>query len=156
MRDPIDDLLAPPDAAPGDGLKRDLLGRTTQALRWRHRWRRLGGVGVLVAAYVAGLLSVAAVTPPDEPPAPERVVETVEPPLPPTPAALEWSAIDRPAEAAALYREAGDLYLDEGDAGNAMRCYGNALDQAGSLEVNTDDSWLFVALKIARKKELNP
>jgi hypothetical protein len=157
MHDPLDDLLGPAfSPPPGGPLRRELLGRTTRALRRRHLRRRLGAAGVLVAAYAAGLLTVAAVTPP-EPAAPLReVARSAQPPGPPvTPAGLEWRALERPAQAGELYRQAADRYLDEGDAGNAMRCYANALEEAGAggLEVSPDDSWLLIAIKRARKKE---
>lgn len=156
MNDPLDDLLTPRPLIPGEGRKHDVLDRTTHALRWRLRWRRLGGVGILVATYIAGLLSVAAVTSPEqEPIVPERIVENVTP-VPVPPVALEWRALDQPDEAAVLYREAADRYLEVGDASNAMRCYGNAIGETRSLEVNTDDSWLLIAIKHARKKERTP
>jgi len=157
MHDPLDDLLGPASSPPPGGpLRRDLLDRTTRALRRRHLRRRLGAAGVLLTAYAAGLLTVAAVTPP-EPAAPQlEVARSAEPPEPPvTPAGLERRALERPAQAGELYRRAADRYLDEGDAGNAVRCYGNALEEAGAagLEVSPDDSWLLIAIKHARKKE---
>jgi hypothetical protein len=97
-------------------------------------------------------------TPPEEPVAPRNDPLRVEPIAavePPSPVALEWRALENPDEAARYYREAADLYLKASDTSNAMRCYANAIDEAGvnALEVSTTDTWLFVAIKQARKKE---
>jgi hypothetical protein len=69
--------------------------------------------------------------------------------------ALEWKALEQPEEAEKFYRQAADRYLAEGDASNATRCYGFALDESGpkGLEISTNDSWLLMAIKQARKKE---
>lgn len=149
MNDPLDDLLTPSRVIPNEPLRRDLFGRTARALRWRKHRRRL-----VVAAGVAALLALTVIPPPEEPIAPPARVADAAPP--PTPVALEWRALDQPAEAAALYREAGDRYLESGCASDAVRCYANAIDESRSLDVNTDDSWLLIAIKHARKKELNP
>jgi hypothetical protein len=151
MNDPLDHLLTPSEPPPGDALRRELLGRTTRALRWKRRRRQIA-----VAACAAGLLALCLVPPPERPSAPPRPAEVVAQPADAEPVVLEWRALDRPGEAAALYREAADRYLEGGDASEAMRCYANALDEARSLDVNTDDSWLLIAIKHARKKELNP
>jgi hypothetical protein len=152
MNDPLDDLLTPSPAPPGEPLRRELLGRTTRALRWRRRRRHLA-----FAACVAGLFALCLVPPPEEPPAPPpRPVEVAAQPADVAPAVLEWRALDRPEDAAALYREAADRYLEAGDASDALRCYANAIDKGDTLDVTTDDSWLLIAIKHARKKELNP
>ena len=82
---------------------------------------------------------------------------TVEPRVesPDTPTDREWQAVEAPTRASALYRQAADDYLRRGEHADALRCYGNALDEARprDLEVNGDDSWLLIALKHARKKE---
>jgi hypothetical protein len=69
--------------------------------------------------------------------------------------ALEWRALEQPDAAARYYREAADGYLQEGDTTNATRCYANALDEGGpgALVANTNDTWLFLAIKQARMKE---
>ena len=158
MNDPIDDLLNPVTPLPDDRLRRDLLERTAGALRSRRRRRLLGRVAVLAAVFVAGLLSVVAVTPVQDPSPPEPALVSLEPASPPeptTPVALEWRALEQPEDAARFYRAAGDGYLQGGDPTNATRCYANALDEGGAsaLEVNTTDTWLFMAIKQARLKE---
>lgn len=154
MDDPLNDLLRPTCDAPSETLREDLLTRTTKTLRWRRRARQLGGIGVLVAAYVAGLLTVAAWTPLEEP-VPQPVIAREPCAKPLTPVALEWRALEEPEAAARWYVQAADGYLGEGDPENAVRCYGHALAESGpsGLEVSTNDSWLFLAIKLARKKE---
>jgi hypothetical protein len=150
--DPLDDLLAPPPPLP---RRDDVFARTLPALRWGRRLRQVGRAAALAAAYAAGLL-----TSPGGPPHPQAdapAVVQAAPPGPPAATDLEWQALERPAAAAALYREAGDQYLAGADPEEAVRCYGNALDAggAGHLEVSTQDTWLLMAIKHARKKEKN-
>ncbi|MBX9585027.1 MAG: hypothetical protein K2X87_32380, partial [Gemmataceae bacterium] len=60
------------------------------------------------------------------------------------------------AEAARLYRLAGDLYLnDRQDYRQAARCYRLHLSRAGAagLAPQPDDSWLLSSLKNAAYKE---
>jgi hypothetical protein len=71
--------------------------------------------------------------------------------------ALEWQALEAPAGRPALYRRAADCYLnDEADPQSALRCYAAALDEAGpdDLDLSAEDSWLLMAIKNARKKEI--
>ena len=151
MNDPLDDLLTPAVIPHSEALQRTVFGRTTRALRWRRRRRQ-----VVVAAGVAALFVLALVPPPEEPAAPRRVVETVRITEPTdSPVALEWRALEQPAEATALFREAADRYLEAGDPAEALRCYANALDESKSLDVQTEDSWLLITIKHARKKELD-
>jgi len=116
----------------------------------------------LLLAFAAGLLTALACVPPAEQTPPPRLIwktEQVEPasiiPEATCPVHLEWQAIDNPRESAKCYREAGDLYLEQADPDNAVRCYGNALDQGSpdTLEFASDDNWLLMAIKHARKKE---
>ncbi|MFO0844436.1 MAG: hypothetical protein U0797_18905, partial [Gemmataceae bacterium] len=65
MNDPLDRLLRPSEPPPGDSLRRELLGRTTRALRWQRRRRQ-----VAVAACAAGVLALCLVPPPGPPPLP--------------------------------------------------------------------------------------
>jgi hypothetical protein len=159
--DPLEELLVPHPAAPPSA---EVFARTVRVLRRQRRLRRLGGVGILAATYAAGLLTVLAC----HPPAPVRVsvVEvqpSVEPPpegkveLPSTPPEADWKEVS--AEGVTLlYLQAGDLHLAEADPAEAMRCYGNALDNAkvSDLEVKSEDSWLLMAIKHARMKERKP
>ncbi len=157
MIDPLDELLTPADSPADERLRQELFARTARVLHRRRLARRLGRAGALAAACAAGLLLVPWALPPEEPPSPsEAVVMKEEPPEEAAPpVALEWRALERPGEAARYYRAAADGYLQEGDTTNATRCYANALDEGGSaaLEASTDDTWLFLAIKQARKKE---
>ena len=70
--------------------------------------------------------------------------------------ALEWQAFDdRTPERPKLYLAAGDRYAhDQQDLVSALRCYEEGLDLEGpDVEVNLNDSWLVMALKLDRQKE---
>jgi hypothetical protein len=112
-------------------------------------------VGALAAAFAAGFFTLAALLPPPPEAPPRSTARRAVEAAALTPADLEWLALDQPAEAPALYRQAGDDYLRQGAHADALRCYGNALDEAqpAALEVSSDDSWLLIAIKHARKKE---
>jgi hypothetical protein len=68
--------------------------------------------------------------------------------------ALEWKAFDAPPpHKTALYLEAGNRYVeDDRDIASAVRCYGQAVQtaQAKDLEIDPDDNWLVMALKLDR------
>jgi hypothetical protein len=162
-RDLCDELLAPP-APPSDlaPLREQILRRTTRRLRWRRRLRRLALVAALAACWAGGMLTMRWLSP--TPAAPPPVVQTSAPSvetLPPsspipTARALEWKAIDSDKERAALSIAAGDAYLkQEYDPLSAVRCYGRSLDAAPEQvqTSSTDDEWLLMAIKDARKKE---
>jgi hypothetical protein len=154
--DPLDDLLRPLSPAVPDAVsRRRLLEETTRALRHHRKRRRLASIASLVGAYAAGILTVFAVVPPEIPPHREKVAERRAISVSDTGADLEWRALDEPAEAPVLYREAGNRYLADGDPADAVRCYGNALDTTPpqTIEVDVDDNWLLMAIKIARRKE---
>ena len=73
-----------------------------------------------------------------------------------TPVAREWQALEATAGAPALYRAAGDHYLDDaGDVRSAVRCYCQLLDAEGDEEttIRAEDSWLLMALKEAKQRE---
>jgi hypothetical protein len=156
-----EDLLTPSPLPPAESLRRQLLDRTVRQVRRGGRWRRLQAVGVLAGSFAAGLLTLAALLPP--PPssspvrktAPQAVARAV--PKVVTAVDLEWQALEKPEDAAALYRRAGDDYLGRGEPADALRCYGNALDEGttSDLEVSSGDSWLLIAIKHARKKEMD-
>jgi hypothetical protein len=157
--DPLDRLLAaPPLPADGDALRRRVLARTRRALRWRRARRPLAAAAVL-AMLGAATLAVSRLPrrAPKEPPHAERREKPAEvPPAAPAALTLEWQAFDRPDQGAALYRQAGDRYLDaEGDAESALRCYAAALDDGGEDDrrISSGDSWLLMAIKDARQKE---
>lgn len=167
-RDPLDDLLAPePILAPTD-LRERLRAQTAQHIRRRRRTRRLtrtaAGVGLLVVAL--GLLWVwfavrsAWVVPPQtrrqEPPPAPPAPRTPTVPLPPA-LALEWQAFDStPEQRPVRYLEAGNEYVTrDDDYEAALRCYRKAFDAGGAaaLEINSDDNWLVMAIKLDRRKE---
>jgi hypothetical protein len=155
-QDPLDELLAPHPAAPPSA---EVFARTVRVLRRQRCLRRVRGVAVLAATYAAGLLTVLAYQPPTVGPAPLAEVRPVEPPSltgeAPLPTQEELPAVNGAAAAVQLYHQAGDLFLSEDDPHEALRCYSNALDAGKSedLEVSTQDSWLLLAIKQARKKE---
>ena len=154
--DPFDDLLRPvPPAVPDASSRRRWLDETTRELRRQRRRRRFSSIGSLIGAYAAGLLTACAVWPPEPPverdkPVIARTIRVMD-----SVVDLEWRALDEPAEAPDLYREAGNRYLAADDPADAVRCYGNALDSGSpeANEVKDDDNWLLMAIKIARRKE---
>ncbi len=162
MHDNLDELLAPRPAPPP---RPEVFDRTVQVLRRQRRVRQLSGIGVLTAAYAAGLLTILACQPPLEPGADipgsaNSEARSAAPSLPrtvPSASDLEWQALEAPESATALYRQAGDRYLADADPAEAVRCYGNALadGKPQDLEVAPEDSWLLMVIKQARKKERN-
>ncbi|MBX9628473.1 MAG: hypothetical protein K2X82_32045 [Gemmataceae bacterium] len=176
MTDDLDDLLGPPPAPAGPDSA--LFRRTERVLRRGRLARRVARAGAVAAVFAAGGLAgwlakpdrervttieVAVASPPDVVTVP--VVVPVPQPVPdlpqsspPSPAAAELLAeqADDPAEAARLYRLAGDLYLnDRQDYRQAARCYRLHLARAGAagLAPAADDSWLLTSLKNAKFKE---
>jgi hypothetical protein len=165
-RDPCDHLLAAPLAGETRPLREALLRQTTRALRRRRLVRRAALAAALAACYAAGLLTMqwwaarphaATADPPgkavvDDTPPPHEERPAPVPPL----VAEEEAARAADAERAALYRRAGDRYLeDENDPEAALRCYGRALDSGSAAEAqfSPDDNWLLMAIKNAREKE---
>ncbi len=175
--DDLDALLAPRPPAAADAAFRDALFRRTRrtlaARRWGRRVAVAAGVG---AVFLAGGAAGWVARPVPASPvvrAPDPVVVTVFVPVPvpaavpssPGPVAAVPSAADAevkaeladdPAEAARLYRTAGDRYLaDRDDYANAARCYRLFLARAGDagLTPTAADSWLLASLKNAAFKE---
>jgi hypothetical protein len=166
---PLDDFLEhPPSRAEPAELRRDLLMRTTALVRRARITRRV--IGALTAA--AAMLLIAVTTSvllrsgrpidPGRDPLTGILPSTpgVQPPQSkPVPAvALEWKAFDAvPSEQAALYQKAGDRYVeDDGNLDAAVRCYGQAVRSAPNIEIDVNDNWLVMALKmdaIDRRKE---
>jgi len=169
-----DELLSPKDAPPNERLKAELLGRTARRLRFVRRTRMATRAAVCVLCFAAGA-ALGVRLKPDLRPVPEPQVVYVEvppvanapgsPPGPPpavaripSPAELELRAEQAPAraDAAQLFRQAGDRYLrDYADYQAAIRCYRNFLDEADpdALTVSADDTWLLTSLKRARAQE---
>src|SRR5262249_47217072 len=131
MNDPLsneaicDELLTPLPAEEASGLRRQVLERTTRALR-RRRWaRRLARAAALAACSLAGVLTVALRPGPAPAPQAETRPRPEAPPqgTPPVPSPreLEWTALESPDRQAERYREAGDRYLkDAADPQSAL------------------------------------
>ena len=153
--EPLDELLRMAPLVPDAISRRRLLDETTRELRRQRRRRRLSSIASLVGAYAAGILTVFALHPPDMPVGRERPVAARTIRVMDSVVDLEWRALEEPAEAPVLYREAGNRHLADNDPADAVRCYGNALDAGSTVtnEVKDDDNWLLMAIKIARRKE---
>src|SRR5207302_4070955 len=130
-----------------------LLVQTTQVLRRRRRWRRIGSVAALVACYLLGLATMhlcivvpsvttetAIVLPHDHSPEEKALPRT--PAIPGQASAalavnddadIPVFVLERMAQASEehrsrLYRRAGDRYLADGDLKSAVHCYSRSLD----------------------------
>src|SRR5438270_3360801 len=150
---PLEDFLdhPPPPSASG-ALRETLLQQTTGIVRRRRRMRMLAAAGaiaaiVMVAAAIVWVRWPDATTPPAEQP----IAHKETPPAPPAAkpetrdaVALEWQAFDAPPEKkTAVYRQAGDRYVeDRDDLASAVRCYGQAMRWASAqdLEVDRNDN----------------
>jgi hypothetical protein len=132
--------------------------------------RQLTYAAALVLSFAAGLLVPRFSAPSPVPPVtpevavepPKRPTPPDKPPVAPAPShhqsalALEWQAFDSLRERGALYRQAGERYLqEEHDLQSALRCIGNYLDNGTEqdLAISSDDNWLLMAIKVARQKE---
>jgi hypothetical protein len=160
-------------AGPGDPrLRQAVLEQTVRVLRRRRRLRRLGQLAALAACYLAGLLTTRLGTPAPQPTGPIEIArgaaEIPERILPPAVSAppdgdepaivLEQRGARAPRhERAALYRRAGDRYLDvESNPQAAVRCYTLALETASESElaVAAEDNWLLIAVKDSKLREI--
>jgi hypothetical protein len=175
-----DPLLTPRPPAEAPALKQLILDQTTGVLRKRRVTRRVLLGVALAACYAAGVLTPQ-LWPSAGPTTTDRVAELAKadkqhplkppasPPVPPTqdepptePAELPPPALERsltlvnPEQRAALYRQAGDRYLEEAnDVESALRCYRRSLDESADadLTISPDDNWLLMAVKNARMEE---
>ena len=178
MIDPPDDLaeaLAPRPGQPSPEL-RDALFRATERQLARDRWlRRAARAAAVAAVFLVGgvtgwlarpertkLVEVAGdvVAVPLVVPVPIPSMEVHTPGstgtlLAASRAELRAEQADDRAEAAKLYRQAGDAFLRDQDYANATRCYRLYLARGGdtALSLGADDSWLLVSLKNAAFKE---
>jgi hypothetical protein len=166
---PLGDFLDHPPARPAPAALREALRQqTTSLLRRRRLRRRAVMAGALAAAVLITAIAIWLNVPEgtekrDETPVVKHAPKSAPAPVEqkPLPAvALEWQAFDAPQEhKAALYRKAGDRYMnDADDLAAAVRCYGQAVHVAAadSLEIDSNDNWLVMALKIdqmERRKE---
>lgn len=177
LPDDLDGLLAPPAAGPAPELRDALFRRTERTLARGRLVRRLTTAGLIAAVFVVGGL-LGWVAKPDRetvrvervPSPPEVVTVPVVVPVPvpesPEPPRTEIATAaqaellaeqaDDRAEAARLYRLAGDRYLDDDqDYRNAARCYRLFLARVGDNGLSSDpaDTWLLTSLKNAAFKE---
>jgi hypothetical protein len=168
--DPLEAMLRPPSLLNNERLRQVVYDRTRRVLR-RRRWsRQLVVAAALIVSFAAGLLVTRFSAPsPVSPLVPETAVAPSKQPAPPDPSlippaspqpqsalALEWQAFDSLNERGALYRQAGERYLqEEHDLQSALRCIGNYLDNGTEqdLAITSDDNWLLLAIKVARQKE---
>ena len=177
--DDLDELLAPKPGTERDGLRQALLSQTQQRLARRVLVRRVGKLMAVAAVFGLGLVIGQAgkrpapavefvqsepvfvfvpVVVPVVPAAPGDTRGLTPPGSPATAAAAELLAeqADDRAEAARLYRLAGDKYLnDRQDYANAARCYRLFLTRAGDTALSPEpaDTWLLTSLKNAAFKE---
>jgi hypothetical protein len=154
MHDPLDAILGPmPPAPPPESL----FPLTLKALRRARRRQRAAQLASLLACAAAGLIVLLALAPECPGPRSREAAPADKGPAPDAPAAtaLEWRALEGAGPSAPVYRQAGDRYLDEGDPENAVRCYGHALSEGGEAtdDLLEADSYLLMAIKLARKKE---
>ncbi|MBY0229131.1 MAG: hypothetical protein K2W96_07640 [Gemmataceae bacterium] len=143
MTDPLEELLGPKGPPASEEVRRRVLDRTLKALRRRPPYVPLG---LLMAGLAAGLMLLAG-------PSPRASEPETLPPVAgkPDAVALEWKALDGDRS---QYVAAGDAYAEEGAPAQAVRCYGHALEKAEDLEWKEGDSFLLMAIKNARKKEM--
>ncbi|HZV05168.1 MAG TPA: hypothetical protein VE999_08815 [Gemmataceae bacterium] len=168
--DSLDAMLRPASPLTNDVLRQAVYDRTRLVLHRRRRLRQLAYAAALLVSFAAGLLVTrfsmpspvppvtpdVAVAPPKQPIPPDKPPAPPAPPQPRSAFALEWQAFDSLQERGALYRQAGERYLqEEHDLQSALRCLGNYLDNGTEqdLAISSDDNWLLMAIKVARQKE---
>lgn len=151
----LDELLQPDPLVQQDPILREQLGkRTLREVRWQRRRRRLTAIASLVGAYAAGVLTVLAIRPP-ELSAPTSIRHPLVVQVKESLVDLECRALEQPEKAQQLYKTAGDRYLAEDDPANAARCYGNSVGAAPEdTQLNPDDNWLLMAIKLSRRKDI--
>ena len=164
MSEPADDLaglLGPvPARAPSPSRREMTYRKVVGALRRGRQQRRVlaavAAVGLFVAGGITGWLakptSVAVAEPPSPPPsrpAPETTRPVEVEPLSAEQLELRAELADDPADAARLYREAGDRFLNGRDYENAARCYRRHLSVADdeALKASASDSWMLHTMK---------
>ena len=160
MNGDLDDWLAPRQPGATEPTAEELFVNTSGLLLggFRLRWlgRAAAALALLAVGYSVGLataptetLTVVVEVPAAPMPVPEPSPEVVPEP---TATQLEMRAelSDDPVEIAALYRRAGDQYLNaDRDYPRATRCYRLHLRAAKSPDptIRPDDSWLLASLK---------
>ena len=166
MNDDLDALLSPRPAITPDGVREALFRRTARSLTFAQQVRTAARVAAVFAVGI-GVGWVAKPLPTVPVPEPQVVVVPVpvpvtdsagpvaERPRPPRELELLAEQTDDAAEAAKLYRAAGDALLEGQDYGNAARCYRLHLARAGdtALLPARGDTWLLTSLKNTAYKE---
>jgi hypothetical protein len=161
MTDPTDALGVVPAGTPDVARREATLKATVGVIRRGKPLRRLGAgllaVGVFTSGGVVGWFakptqpSVVVISPEPvtEHPAPAPPSEPAEPL---TAERLELNAelADDPADAARLFRQAGDRFLTDRDYENAARCYRRhlAVADADGRKVSASDSWMLLTMKV--------
>ena len=161
--DDLDRLLTPHAAPAAPAFRDRLRADTTRRLRLGRHTRRLAAGAALAACYAAGVATIWWGFRPTPPP-PERIIVEVvrDAPAPPpaapvrSPRELELAAEQADGdESARLFLDAARAFARSADWDAALRCYRNSLDvSGGDLAIDpTNDDWLMVTLKLARKEE---
>ena len=167
--DELDFALTPRPQDRDPVREAELLKLTQRQLPRPNRWPLLLSLVLVFGAGVGlGWFSKPAVievrTLPGEP-----IIEYRDPPPPQPPEPTEYVVFDpyqvelqaelaeRP-QAAELYRQLGDYYLDRDDIRSASRCYRLHLQQItpDQLAISDRDSWLLNPLKSIRRREQLP
>jgi hypothetical protein len=165
VRDELLDSALGTRGLPGaaDDLRESLLTRTTGVVRFRRRMSRCGLAAGLITCYLAGIATVWR-------PAQESRSTSVAANQEQTPSAALPGTVERDDDFARdtghatmsreeSLRRMADFYLFErGDIKSAVRNYKRALDLASAEQLAISpgqDSWLLMALKEARFKEMN-
>lgn len=165
MNEPADDLDGllgnPPVSSHDPGRRATTLAATSRVLHRERQFRRVLVAAGVIAAFGAGGVcgwwakpspaTVVVVTPPEPVASPSNsspavAVESL------TPEQLEVRAelAEDPAEAARLFREAGDRFLTaRRDYENAARCYRRHLAVADddARKASSSDSWMLHTMK---------
>lgn len=168
--DDLESILSSPAATDSHAL-RDAIRVQTERVLWRRRvLRTTVKLGAVVAVFSLGV-GAGVWTRSEAPmPVPEREVIVVplliplpgneasaspEESIPAPRLELQAEQIEDRAEAAKLYRVAGDRYLADEDYRNAARCYRLFLARAGepALQPDSKDTWLLTSLKNAAFQE---
>jgi hypothetical protein len=153
MTEPCDFLTPAPRSADNSDLRQRLLTRTLGVLR-RRRWlRRTGLAAALAACFAAGVLSARWLWPATRP-LPELVRHEPPSPSPPERPDADRRTVENPREVE-LVKAADHVLVAQGDPLTALHLYTKALDDSGddALTISTDDSFLMMAIKDARKRE---
>ncbi|MGL4424144.1 MAG: hypothetical protein ACRCZF_26045 [Gemmataceae bacterium] len=163
--DDLEQWLAPPGGLPPANIEA-ILTATVPLLPVSRPRTSLRTAALVGGALAAGVLAGWFGKPTPEPttveirveipvrvevPVPGTAAEFVAAEAPPTPEQLELTAeqTDEAAARAALYRQAGDLFLDQSDINGALRCYRLHLTIGGAAvrSATPTDPWLLRRMK---------